>query len=80
MPDGYQYPNPRPPRRYDHIALVRTIRHRDRLNDWEKRFLISIVHFDSVSQRQMAVIKTIVAKALIKGNPASRRRRDGRAL
>jgi hypothetical protein len=44
MPDGYTYPrkhHPRP-RVSTHIELVRSIsdRDRDRLNDWERRFLV----------------------------------------
>lgn len=82
MPDGYQYLNPRQPRvMHDHVVeLIKTIRERDRakLNDWEKRFLISIITFDHPTQRQVETVRMICGKALALGGPRrSPRRRRG---
>lgn len=76
MPDGYQYTNPRlpRPRTQTHVELINTIRDRDRakLNDWERNFLESIVR---PTARQIAAVKLICGKALVKGSP---RRKTGR--
>lgn len=76
MPDGYTFPNKHRP-----SAEGATIRDRDRdkLNDWEKNFLESIVHFDSPSLKQLETVKMIVAKALVKGSPRRTPRRKRRA-
>jgi hypothetical protein len=85
MLDGYTFPNkqiPRP-RTQIHIDLVRSIRDRDRdrLNNWERNFLESIVRYDAPTPRQIETVKAIVAKALVKANPTRRRKRTtGRPL
>jgi hypothetical protein len=79
MPDGYTFPNKRipRPRTQIHIDLIKAICDRDRakLNDWEKRFLISIVGYSNPSPRQLETVRAIVAKALTKGNPKRTPRR-----
>ena len=66
-----QFLNKRLPRLRVHVDLVQSIRDRDRnrLTDWERRFLTSIVRFDSVSQKQVETLKTIIAKTIVKGSP-----------
>lgn len=81
MPDGNQFLDKHRPRQHTHIELVLSIRgrDRDRLDDWDKNFLTSIVQYDNPTPRQMEVLKAICAKALVQGNQKQTPRRKRRA-
>jgi hypothetical protein len=76
---GYQITDPRPPRLTGgHLDLVKAIRHRDRLNLWEQRFVASVADLDTVSARQLAMLKEICGKAIVRANPDRKTRRARR--
>ena len=64
----------------DHvIAAQEALRFNSQLNDWERDFLVSMVHTDRPSPKQLTVLETLVAKARWRPPRPSKRRATGRA-